>query len=238
MDPEKFKSTMSSLNYGNVMLAAAKDYAKDMMMEEEPQRTQHGHIDMDDLMDDPELERLHAERLAQMQKEVEKRQEMKQKGHGEYEDIEEGEFLEVVTQTPKVVAHFYHRDFEACKIMDKHMQLLCKKYFDTRFIKISAQDAPFFTVKLGVKMLPCVIFFNGGVAKDRVAGFDELGGTRDFETAVLEKKMLKDGVIKPHEKTEDDSDSDEEAEQRRSNVRRSIKTLPRDDGDESSDFSD
>lgn len=100
---------------------------------------QHAQIDVDDLMDDPELERLHSERLAQLQQEAEKRAEMKRKGHGDYEDIEEGEFLEVVTRTPKVVAHFYHRDFEACKIMDKHLQVLCKKYFDTRFIKISAQ---------------------------------------------------------------------------------------------------
>ena len=28
MDPAKFKEQMSSLNYGNVMAAAARDYAK------------------------------------------------------------------------------------------------------------------------------------------------------------------------------------------------------------------
>jgi DNA-binding TFAR19-related protein (PDSD5 family) len=37
---------------------------------------------MDDLLDDPELEQLHAERLAQMQREAEKRSKMQQKGHG------------------------------------------------------------------------------------------------------------------------------------------------------------
>ena len=54
---------------------------------------------------------------------------------GEYEEIEEGAFLEVVTGTPCVVAHFFHRDFDRCRIMDKHLSLLCKKFFDTRFIK-------------------------------------------------------------------------------------------------------
>jgi hypothetical protein len=40
-------------------------------------------IDIDDLLDDPELERLHAERLAAMQKEAEKRAALQRKGHGE-----------------------------------------------------------------------------------------------------------------------------------------------------------
>ena len=173
----------------------------------------YAQVDVDDLLDDPELEKLHAERLAQLQREAEKRVKMQQKGHGgccwapgaaeccrqalgsaaaaalrplptsscapafpavlpptrpptrqlthlpthpvapplpppptptpptpagEYEEIEEGAFLEVVTGTPCVVAHFFHRDFDRCRIMDKHLSLLCKKFFDTRFIKLSA----------------------------------------------------------------------------------------------------
>ena len=48
----------------------------------------------------------------------------------------------------------------------------------------SKQDAPFFTVKLGVKVLPCVIAFRDGVTVDRVVGFEGLGGKDDFDTAV------------------------------------------------------
>lgn len=47
-------------------------------------------IDIDDLLDDPELERLHAERLAALQQENEKRQQLQRKGHGEYQEVEEG----------------------------------------------------------------------------------------------------------------------------------------------------
>jgi hypothetical protein len=36
------------------------------------------------------------------------------------------------------VCHFYHRDFERCKLLDKHLTILARKYFDTRFIKLSA----------------------------------------------------------------------------------------------------
>lgn len=54
------------------------------------QHQQVRDIDVDDLLDDPELERLHAERLATMQKENEKRQQLQRKGHGEYQEVEEG----------------------------------------------------------------------------------------------------------------------------------------------------
>ena len=63
-------------------------------------------------------------------------------GAGTYEEVAEGDFLEVVTKTERVVAHFFHREFERCKIMDKHLTLLAKKYFGTRFIKVSAPVSP------------------------------------------------------------------------------------------------
>jgi hypothetical protein len=53
-------------------------------------------------------------------------------------EITEGEFLEVVTKTENVVCHFYHKDFERCKIVDKHLVALAKKYLEARFVKISA----------------------------------------------------------------------------------------------------
>lgn len=28
-----------------------------------------------------------------------------------------------MTKTERVVAHFFHRDFERCRIMDKHLQV-------------------------------------------------------------------------------------------------------------------
>ena len=49
-----------------------------------------------------------------------------------------GDFLEAVTKTDNVVCHFFHRDFERCKLLDKHLSILARKYFDTRFIKVSA----------------------------------------------------------------------------------------------------
>jgi hypothetical protein len=52
--------------------------------------------------------------------------------------ISEEDFLEVVTNTPHVVTHFYHDGFERCKVLDKHLGALAKKYVETRFVKLSA----------------------------------------------------------------------------------------------------
>ncbi|KAF8772293.1 hypothetical protein HU200_005885 [Digitaria exilis] len=57
---------------------------------------------------DPELEKLHAERIAALKKEAEKREVLKRKGHGEYREITEGDFLGEVTSSEKVICHFYH----------------------------------------------------------------------------------------------------------------------------------
>lgn len=61
---------------------------------------------------------------------------------GTYEDISEGDFLEVVTKTERVVCHFFHQDFERCRIMDRHLAALAPKHFGTRFIKLSAPVGP------------------------------------------------------------------------------------------------
>ncbi|KAK9804390.1 hypothetical protein WJX72_010733 [[Myrmecia] bisecta] len=234
MDPEKFKSRMHSLAYGQAMAAAARDYKKEMADAEKGGQQRHADIDVDELLDDPELERLHAERLAALQKEAEKRQALQRKGHGELQEVQEGDFLEIVTKAEKCVCHFFHRDFERCKIIDKHLGLLAKKYFDTRFIKLSAPDAPFFTVKLQVKVLPCILVFRNGVNVDRAVGFDDFGQKDDFPTSAVERKLLKSGVVAVRQKTEDDSDSDGEREQIRHSIFKS--TEGRTGSDEDSDF--
>lgn len=234
-DGKQFGQAMSSIAHGQAMLAAIRDYQKEVLDNESAvNKAAHQQIDVDELMDDPELEKLHAERIARLKEEAEKRVELSRQGHGTLEEITEGEFLEIVTKTERVVCHFFHADFERCKIMNKHLQQLARQYFDTRFIKLSAPDAPFFTVKLNVKLLPCVICFVNGVATGRVVGFDELGGMDDFETKRLERKLLAYGGIVTPVKREDDSDDDDKPIN--TSIRRGF--AARTASDEDSDFSD
>ncbi|CAI9110832.1 OLC1v1010921C1 [Oldenlandia corymbosa var. corymbosa] len=221
MDPDSVKSTLQNLAFGNVMAAAARDYQKELVAQEKAQSsaTANEEVDLDELMDDPELERLHADRIAALKKEAEKRQELKRHGHGEYREITEGDFLGEVTGTDKAICHFYHREFYRCKIMDKHLKSLAPKHVETKFIKLDAENAPFFVAKLAIKTLPCVIFFRNGIAVDRLVGFQDLGAKDDFSTRTLEALLLKKGIIK--ENKAEDEDDDEYPESRRRSVRSS-----------------
>ncbi|KAG5541753.1 hypothetical protein RHGRI_021546 [Rhododendron griersonianum] len=117
MDPNAVKSTLSNLAFGNVMAAAARDYQKEVLAQQKAgtSMSMNQEVDFDDLMDDPELEKLHADRIAALKKEAEKRETLKKQGHGEYREISEGDFLGEVTGSDKVVCHFYHREFYRCK---------------------------------------------------------------------------------------------------------------------------
>lgn len=82
----------------------------------------------------------------------------------------------------------------------KHMadmeQELAKKHFDTRFIKINVENAPFLVTKLKVQVLPCVIAFIDGQSVDRIIGFEGLGYTEhSFTTRDLEARLIRAGVL-------------------------------------------
>jgi len=215
------------------MVKAIEDYAKEMTANQGPvQKTTA--VDVHDLLDDAELQKLHEERIAQLQAEREKRAVMQRKGHGEVQEISEGDFLEVVTKTEMVVCHFFHRDFERCKIMDKHLNILARRFFTTRFIKLSAPDSPFFTVKLQIQMLPCVIFFKHGKVVDQVVGFDGLGATDDFETSALEDRMYHAEVVE--EPVHNEERDDERIDAPKGNIRKGIHSFQKTASDEDSDF--
>ncbi len=204
----QFGQAMNSIADGGVVKAAVRDYKKEMLSEEAAKASKagaHQVVAMNDLMEDEELQALHEERIARLKAEREKRQQLSQKGHGTYTEISEGEFLEIVTQTDLVVCHFFHREFERCKIMDKHLSTLAYKHFNSRFIKLSAPDCPFFTVKLNIKTLPCIIGFKNGVAVGRVTGFEGLGAD-DFPTDVLEDRLISMEVVEPKLVDREDED--------------------------------
>lgn len=57
------------------------------------------------------------------------------------------------------------------------------------------QEAPFFTEKLQVKVLPCVIVFLSGVATERLIGFDVFGNRDDFTTEQMTSWLVRSGAI-------------------------------------------
>jgi len=108
--------------------------------------------------------------------------------YGEYTEILESEFLPYVTKAEYSAVHFFHKDFERCKIIDKHIQIIAPQHKECKFLKLDAEKAPFFVQKLAIQVLPTICLFKDGVLVDRVVGFEDLGGRDDFNTIVLTRR--------------------------------------------------
>ncbi len=124
---------------------------------------------------------------------------------------------------------------------------LASRHPATRFVRVSAPDAPFFTEKLKIRMLPALLVFRDGVAAaERLVGFEALGGKDDFETPRLEAWLRAAGAFAPPPPLREGSSSDEEGDggggaaprrRQKGAVRRGGAPAPRRaPGDESSDF--
>lgn len=237
LNAKQFGQSMSSIAHAQAMQAAVRDYKKEVLAEQAAKpNTQVERYDINELMkDDEELKKIHEDRIAQLQEAKERRAIKLRNGHGSVTEIVEGEFLAVVTNTEDCVVHFFHPDFERCKLMDKHMTELARKYFDCRFVKLPAQDAPFFVVKLDIQVLPCLIMFKNGVSVDRVVGFEGLGGIDDFQTSALEARLLGAGVLKPLV-TLDDPECD--GTENQTKIRQGFTNFQKTASDEDSDFDD
>lgn len=158
--------------------------------------------DDEDMEDDPEYRKYKEKRIQEMRAAKDRVIENKAKGHGDYREINETEFLGVVTKSQRVVCHFYHREFERCKIVDEHLKKICMMHLETRFVKIDCEKAPFFVGRLQIKVLPTLVCFIDGVAVDRVVGFEELGQRDDFPTLMLIRRLVQAQVVKILNKNE------------------------------------
>ncbi|KAI1795163.1 GTPase inhibitor [Ganoderma leucocontextum] len=138
--------------------------------------------------------------MEQLKREIEQLQKMKSDGHGLYREVtDEKEVVRLSANELRCVIHFFHHRFKRCEIMDKHIQKLAPKYFGTLFIRVFVENVPWLVERLGIKVLPCVMTFVGGTSKDRIVGFEDLGNSDQFETAVLEWKLLNSGAIQKDE---------------------------------------
>lgn len=154
--------------------------------------------------DDHGLQALRAQRMQQLHDEVQRSKTMRESGTGSYLEVkEEKEVMDITTNQKLCVVHFFKPDFGRCGVMDGHLEALAPKHFDTRFIKINVDNAPFLVTKLKVQVLPCVIAFVNGVGQDRIIGFEGLGQGDKFTTMDLEARLLAAGVLTRAKMSED-----------------------------------
>ena len=148
-----------------------------------------------DALKDDDLEELRRKRLEQMQSNHSKKQEMLARGHGEYTMLDEKEFFAVAKESNLLVIHFWRPSTWRCEIVDKHLQVLCKKHWKTRFVKVNAEKSPFLTERMHIWCIPSLVLCKDGKTDHTIVGFTELGATDEFPTERLEEILAFHEVI-------------------------------------------
>ena len=204
-----------------------KQYMEEQEKKEKEEAEKKQGEGLDDLEEiDSEEERIMQKEMEKMRKTAENKREelakkLKNEKYGNYTEIIETEFLDTMLKNEKVVCHFYHKDFERCKIIDKHLKIIAPEHRETLFVKIKAEKTPFFTAKLNVRVLPTIILFVKGKAIHRFIGFQDFGMNDDFPTINLSRQLVIFKMIQPKTKAEkgevtikrgkkDDSDEDDD----------------------------
>lgn len=165
--------------------------------------------DEDDLLEslenDPTLDSFREQRMQQLHEEFARAKHLRNQEHGQCTEIkDEKSLMDIVNTSAELsVVHFFKSDFNRCGIMDGHLEKLAPLHFDTRFLRINVENAPFLVTKLKVQVLPCVIAFRKGVSIDRIIGFEGLGYSEDtFSTKDLERRLVKSGALVREKLTE------------------------------------
>jgi len=136
---------------------------------------EYDHLLDDDDDEAAEIEALRARRMAEIRAAQMRQAEHRALGHGELRTITQDDFLPECTGGSEWVAvHFFHGEFERCKIMDHHLKLVAPMHLSCKFLRIDAEKAPFFVAKLQIRTLPALLVFQNGKAVDRLTGFDKL----------------------------------------------------------------
>ncbi|CBH09544.1 hypothetical protein, conserved [Trypanosoma brucei gambiense DAL972] len=197
--PTHRRQVEAMMNKGNNNNGKVGLPAYDPATEKEKERKERGqtHIeDRNDSDDDGELEELRKRRMAQMQQHHAKVAEWRQKQHGQYREISQDEFFSIVVRekggSDDVCVHFYHKDFETCRVMDSRLLELSRMMLSVKFVKIDAEKSPFLVERLHIKTLPCCVLFHNDVAVDRIYGFEGCIG----EDGLLDKELLGERILR------------------------------------------
>ena len=119
-----------------------------------PQR-EGGNEDEDSEGDDEdyELRLIREKRMKQIKAQQREKLENIGKGHGQFREIVQDEFLAEACSSLRVICLFYHNDFPRCEIMSHHMAKLAPRHIESKFVKINADKALFFVDKVSYRVV-------------------------------------------------------------------------------------
>ena len=170
--------------------------------------------EFDHLLDeeDDHLAAVRQARIAQLKAEQSQRAVNISLGHGSLRTITQDEFLPECTGSSRhVVVHFYHDDFERCKIMDHHLKIVAGEHLEAKFLRCDAAKAPFFVAKLRIRTLPSLFVFEEGKEIGKMTGFEGLAKDPtkpdEWHTGRLQEWLGETGAIRyerPSEEVEEE----------------------------------
>ncbi|CCW60346.1 unnamed protein product [Phytomonas sp. EM1] len=149
-----------------------------------------------DQMDDDELRAIRQKRLNQVKEIQVRREEWLKKGHGQYLEVSEPkDFFDWVKGSERVVVHFMRRSTPRCEIIERHIRLIAKEHFETRFCYVDVERIPSLAQRFNVMMLPTLMLVEKQNTFHSIIGFDEFGGSDDFTTTTVKQVLGFYGMI-------------------------------------------
>lgn len=161
--------------------------------------------------DESALQELRKKRLAELKRQQQLRQEWKAQGHGVYSDLQVESskngnvakaFFETTKTSERVVVHFYRPSTTTCDVFHLHLKKLAAQHLETRFVKINVEGceegsngACFLVEKLGIVIMPTLVLIQNRKVIHHLHGFDELGGSDDFDIKTLAYVLGTHGVL-------------------------------------------
>nr|CCC96100.1 unnamed protein product [Trypanosoma congolense IL3000] len=149
-----------------------------------------------DNMDDEELMAIRRKRLKALKEMEARRDAWLRKGHGQVQEVSDPkEFFQFVQDSERVVVHFMRRSTSRCSIMERHLQAIAPRHFETRFCYVDVERIPSLAERFNVLMLPTLMLIENKNTFHSIIGFDEFGGVDDFSTDTVTKVLANYGMI-------------------------------------------
>jgi len=172
-----------------------------------------------DNLNEDDLGKIRANRIAAMKKEAEQKKENVSNGHGTLTQItDQKEFFDAAKKSNKMVVVFTRNSNEHGKMLLDHMKRIATDHLEARFLWLEADNAPFLTDRFNIFMLPTIVCIENNKVKCQHNGLNDLDGSGKYSTGMLEyllnaaDGMLDDAPIYERElrEAEDDDFSDDD----------------------------
>jgi len=151
--------------------------------------------DMDNL-DLDDMKELHKKRLMEARKKVEDLKKWKSKNHGVVTCVtDQAEFFQHVKESKYVVCVFFKTANRWCDDLRANLKAIAPKHFETRFLEMEAEKAPYLCEKLNIYMMPTMILCKDNKVSMQCRGLDPINPTGKYTTLQLETRLLEWGFV-------------------------------------------